>query len=143
MKRTDITALFPDASKEQIDKIMDLNSADITAAKSSIDQLKTQHAGELKTVTDKAADLQKQLDDLNAANALRDLKEKVAKESGVPANLLTGKTEEEFKTQAEAIKAFAGAQPGYPEVKDAGEVRAASKTTTRQQFADWFNEQTK
>lgn len=143
MKRTDITALFPDASKEQIDQIMDLNSADISAAKSGIDQLKNQHAAELKTAADKAADLQKQLDDLNAANALRDLKEKVAKESGVPANLLTGSTEEEFKTQAEAIKAFAGTQPGYPKVKDAGEVRTTPKTTTRQQFADWFNEQTK
>lgn len=143
MKRTDITALFPEATKEQIDKIMDLNSMDITAAKSGIEQLRTQHADELKRATDLSETLQKQLDDLNAANALRDLKEKVALESGVPAKLLSGSTEEEFKTQAEAIKAFAGSQPGYPQVKDAGEVRTTPKTTTRQQFADWFNEQTK
>lgn len=143
MKRTDITALFPDATKEQIDKILDLNGEDITAAKSGIEQLKTQHAGELKKAADLTATLQKQLDDLNAANALRDLRDKVAKETGVPANLLAGSTEEEFKSQAEAIKAFAGSQPGYPAVKDAGEVNNTPKTTTRQQFADWFNEQTK
>ena len=34
MKRTDITELFPDATKEQIDKLLDLNGADIARSES-------------------------------------------------------------------------------------------------------------
>lgn len=144
MKREDITKLFPDATKEQIDQIMTLNGADINAAKSGVDQLRTQHADELKKEKDLADGLQKQVDDLKAASTLRDLKDKVAKESGVPANLLTGSTEEEFKAQADAIKAYAGQQNGYPTVKDGGETTPpAPKESTRDQFANWFNEHTK
>jgi hypothetical protein len=42
MKRTDITALFPDATPDQIDKLMDLNGGDINRAKGELDGLKTQ-----------------------------------------------------------------------------------------------------
>lgn len=150
MKREDITKLFPDATKEQLDQIMNLNGADITAAKSGLDQLRTQHAAELKQAKEAAAAelqketaakaaLQKQLDELTAANALRDLKDKVSEETGVPSKLLTGANAEELKAQAEAIKAFAGNQQGYPDVKDGGEVSKTSKLTTREQFANWFN----
>jgi len=150
MKREDITKLFPDATKDQIEQIMNLNGADITAAKSGLEQLKAQHAEELKKAkddaaaelkkeTDAKAAIQKQLDELTAASALRDMKDKVSEETGVPAKLLTGANAEELKAQAEAIKAFAGNQPGYPTVPDGGEVSKPSKLTTREQFANWFN----
>ena len=42
MKRTDITDLWPDASKEQIDRIMDINGADILRAKGDVDALQLQ-----------------------------------------------------------------------------------------------------
>lgn len=155
MKREDITKLFPDATKEQIDQIMSLNGADINAAKAGMDQLRAQHQTELQQAKDDAsaalqketaakALLQKQLDDLTAANTLRDLKDKISGETGVPVKLLSGSTEEELKTQAEAIKAFAGTQNGYPTVKDGGEVRTpGEKKSTAKQFEDWFNTQIK
>ena len=36
MKRADITALFPEATKDQIDQILNLNGADINAAKGGL-----------------------------------------------------------------------------------------------------------
>lgn len=132
MKRTDITALFPDATDEQIDKIMNLNGADINKAKGDLDSLKEQltaaqaklaeHPKEdaLKEATDKLAALQEELDKRNHADALRTMRDKVAAENKIPAALLTGETEEACAEQAKAILAFAKSN-GYPSVRDGGE----------------------
>ena len=99
MKRTDITELFPEATKEQIDKLLDINGADInsakgsvtelqaklTAAQAEIDGLKAKDPGgavtELQTQLGAA---QAELAALKAANALRDLRAKVSRDTGVP-----------------------------------------------------------
>lgn len=83
--------------------------------------------------------LQAELDGMKAAEALRLMREKVSQETGIPANLLTGATEDECKAQAEAINEFAKPKT-YPAVRDGGEVINVGKKTTRQQFADWANE---
>lgn len=154
MKRTDITALLPDIDKDVLDKIMNLNGEDITRAKSELDAIKGQLTAaqtELTALKAKgpdnstAAELQAVKDELaglKLANSLRELREKVSKETGVPASLLTAETEEACKAQAENIKTFAaGAQPdGYPHVKDGGEAHGAGSTATRDKFAEWFNE---
>ena len=44
----------------------------------------------------------------------------MAAATGVPAELLSGDTEESCTAQAQAILKFA--QPGYPSVRDGGEV---------------------
>jgi len=154
MKRTDITALLPDIDKDVLDKIMNLNGEDINRAKGELDTIK----GQLSTAqteltalkakgTDSstAAELQAVKDELaglKLANSLREMREKVSKETGVPASLLTAETEEACKAQAENIKTFAaGTQPdGYPHVKDSGEARGTGSTATRDKFAEWFNE---
>lgn len=155
MKRTDITALFPDATPDQIDKLMDLNGADINKAKGDLDGLKTQLAsaqGELATLkagapqsdklkeaTDRAAALQAELDGMKKANDLRAMREKVAGETKVPAALLSGETEEACTAQAKAILEFA--KPGaYPTVKDGGEPPHNPKPATRDKFAEWAKE---
>ena len=83
--------------------------------------------------------LQTELNELKNANTIRDMRSKVAEETGVPANLLTGMTEEECKTQAAAIMEFKKPK-AYPNVRDAGEVAKVGKPTTRQQFADWMDQ---
>lgn len=144
MKRTDITALFPDATDEQIKTLMDLNGADInnakkgvtdlqtqlTAAQSRVEELEKNTSGEdLKAAQERAQALQTELDGLKAANTLRDMRASVAKETGVPADLLTGETEEACKTQAQSILDFA--KPGtYPAVKDGGETVLGSGIKT-------------
>lgn len=154
MKREDITAIFPDIKKEDLDKIMDLHGADLNASKTELASLRGQLAAaqaevekykakpgeldaakELKAVKDELAGLRK-------ANSLRDLREKVSKETGVPASLLTAEDEEGCKTQAEAIKAFSDSSKpatGYPHLRDGGEVHGTAGTANRDKFAEWFN----
>ena len=149
MKRTDITALFPDATDEQIQKIMDLNGGDINRAKEGVTALQGQLAaaqekiGQLEA-RDPGADynaVKAELEALKAANALRDLRAQVSKDTGVPAELLTGDTEEACKAQAEAIKAYSQAQQptGYPNMKDGGNVSVSNPATNREKFAEWVD----
>ncbi len=151
MKRTDITELFPDATDEQINKIMNLNGADINKAKGDLEDVKTQLAtaqseltamksgggnDALQEVTNKVTALQQELDKRDRAEAVRTMRDKVAGENKVPAALLTGETEEACAEQAKAILAFAQSS-GYPSVPDGGEVHNQPTVKTREKFAEW------
>lgn len=147
MKRTDITDIFPEATQEQVDKLMGLNGADINKAKEGLAELQKQldshkassiSADDLKAEREKSAKLQKELDGMKAAEALRTMREKVAKEKGIPAALLTGGTEEDCVSQADAILEFKKSDT-YPTLRDGGEVHVNSQQSTRDSFADWFN----
>lgn len=159
MKRTDITALFPNATDDQIKAIMDINGADINAAKGGVDDIRKQleaanaeletakkaaatavSAEELKKANDRAAALEKDLADLKTSNQIRDMRFAVAKEKGLPVDLLTGDTQEACTAQADAILAFAKPS-GYPQVKDGGEITPPTGTSTRDQFARWAESQ--
>lgn len=154
MKRTDITALLPDIDKDVLDKIMDLNGQDINRAKADLNTLQGQLAAaqtEIQALkakpggddsTARIQALETELAGLKNANALRDLREKVAKDAGVPASLLTGETEDACKSQAEAIKSFAASTkaPSYPGLPDGGEVRTPGTSTARDKFAEWAKE---
>lgn len=145
MKRTDITELFPDASKEVIDKIMSLNGADVNAAKAEVDTLRQQleearsnaiSAEELQKAQQQNDLLSKELTAMKNAENIRLTREKVAGEKNIPAHLLTGETEEACAKQADEILAFA--KPGgYPPIRDGGEPQKTVKLTTREKFADW------
>lgn len=116
--------------------------ADYDALKAKADQFDAaQEAGktELQKANEKAAKLQAQVDSLTRANTLREVRSKVAAETGVPADLLLGDTEEACRAQAEAILRFA--KPGgYPAVKDGGDPHKNPTGSTSQQFADWFEQ---
>ncbi len=152
MKREDITNLFPEATQSQIDTLMGINGNDINNARGSADTLKSQvatQAAELERLKTQTAGIEaltterdnykSQLEELQSANALREMREKVSKETGVPVDLITGDNEETCKTQAQGILNFSNSS-GYPKVKDGGEVGNVNKKTTRQQFAEWFNQ---
>lgn len=149
MKRTDITALFPDATDEQINQIMNLNGADINKAKGDLTTLQGQLAAaqtELQQLKDsggadgvlqaKIAGLENELNGMKQAEALRSMRAKVAAEKKLPADLLTGETEEACAAQADAILTFAKSS-GYPAVPDGGEVHNPTTPKTRDQFAEW------
>jgi hypothetical protein len=103
------------------------------------DQLEEANKSELQKATERAQALEAELNSMKQAETIRTIKTKVATESGVPAELLTGTTEEECKAQADAILNFAKPQ-GYPTLKDSGEVNNVGKPTTKQQFAEWANQ---
>ena len=90
---------------------------------------------ELQKATEKADALQAKLDKLEAEKAAIEIREKVAKEKGIPAHLLKGSTEEECNAQADELLAYMNPQ-GYPDVPDAGEVQHQGKRSTGDQFAD-------
>ncbi len=145
MKRTDITDLFPEAPKEAIDKLMDLNGADVNAAKSELEALRQQLAAaqknqggeELQKAQQQIAQLQTELDGMKAAETIRLTREKVAGEKKIPAHLLTGDTEEACAKQADAILAFA-APNGYPHLPDGGEIHTPPAATPKQKFSEWL-----
>ena len=149
MKRTDITELFPEATKEQIDKLMGLNGADVNAAKEDLQSLKDQiealkqsqdgaaaSAADLQTARDEIAQLRTQLDGMKNAEKIRGIREKVSGEKKVPMNLLTGETEAACAKQADAILSFAKSI-GYPTVPDGGEPSTPPASSTRDSFANW------
>lgn len=151
MKRTDITELFPDATDDQIKKIMDINGSDINNAKKNLEELQksltdTQAqleaakngADELTKEHERAEALQKELDAKNAADAIREMKDKVSQETGVPAKMLTFDDEEACRQQAASIKEYA--TPRYPSVQDGGDPHPPTQKATRDQFAEWLDQ---
>lgn len=154
MKRTDITELFPDATAEQIDKIMDINGSDINNAKKGLEDLQKsladaqaqleaskKGADELTKEHERAEALQKELEAKNAAEAIRVMKEKVSEETGIPAKMLTFDDEEACRQQAATIKEYA--TPRYPSVQDGGDPHPPTQKATRDQFAEWLNQVSK
>ena len=149
MKRADITELFPDASKEQIDKIMSLNGADVTAAKADLQSLKDQiealkkaqdgaaaSAAGLQAANDEIAQLKAQLEGMQKAETIRGIREKVSGEKKVPMNLLTGETEEACTKQADDILNYAKSLGSFT-VPDGGEPNTFPAASTRDQFTKW------
>lgn len=112
---------------------------DVLKAKADkYDEAEEANKSELQKATERANNLEAELNSFKKAEELRTTREKVANETGIPVNLLTGATEDECKAQAEAIKAYA--QPnGYPKVKDGGEMPKPNGST-KQQFADFMGQ---
>lgn len=115
----------------------------LAAKASKFDEMEEANKSELQKATEKADALQKQLDDLTKAAEIRNVRDKISGETGVPASLLSAETEEECKLQAEAILKFANNSNSYPSVKDAGEVANVPSTnkTNGQLFGEWLGGQ--
>ena len=155
MKRTDITALFPDATDEQINALMHLNGNDVNREKSKTEEAKKQLAEAraaieklkesapdpeaLEKATKRVADLEAELNGVKSAEKLRVLREAISGDTGVPASLLTGETEDDCKAQAKAILEFAR-PTAYPLIRDGGEIHTPSGKSTRDQFSDWLKD---
>ena len=83
---------------------------------SDYDELKSK-AAEYDKAQEANAKLQAKLDGMEKEKKLLDTRSKVAKEKGIPADLLTGEDEDTCKAQADAILKFAKG-PKYPSVKE-------------------------
>lgn len=97
---------------------------------------------ELQKATERAQALEVELNGMKKAESIRVIREKVARETGIPAasmSLLTGETEEACTEQAKLILSMITPN-GYPMVPDGGEVTHTNKGTTKQQFAQWAAE---
>ena len=121
------------------DKQQDIEELKAKAAK--YDELAEKNKSELKKATEKAAKLEAQLERLKKESEVRKMREAVASETKVPINLLTGNDEESCRAQAEAILEFA--KPSQSYIQDGGDPGQEPSGKTRDQFADWFNQNLK
>lgn len=155
MEQTEVTTQAPQQTEERTFTQAELNAivqkriGEVSAKYGNYEELKEkalkfdkieeESKSELQKATERADALQKELDGMKKADSIRKIREDVAKELGVPSNLLYGDTKEECEAQAKDLLSFAKTNT-YPVVKDAGEVRNTSTGSTRDQFANWFNE---
>ena len=71
------------------------------------DEIEDKAKTELQKATERADALQKELEGMKKADAVRKIREEVSKETGVPAHLINGETKEQCEEQAKAIMTFA------------------------------------
>lgn len=135
--QAEMNAIISDRVARERSKYADYEALKAKAAQ--FDAAEQAGKTELQKANEKAASLQAQVDSLTKANTLRELRTKVSAETGVPAELLNGETEEICKAQATAILKFAN-PGGYPAVKDGGEPTHTPTGSTSQQFAEWFRQ---
>ena len=136
--QADVDKIVGDRLQRERSKYSDYEALKEKADK--YDEVVESEKTELQKAMEKAEALEAELNSMKKAEAIREIKTKVATETGIPAHLLTGETEEACKEQAEAIKAFA--KPAYPVIKDGGEVQNVKGQSTRDQFAEWFAQRT-
>ena len=136
--QSELDAIVTDRLKRERAKFQDYETFKQKAEQ--FDKLEEANKTELQKATEKATALEAELSTLKKNEEIRLLRDKVAKENGIPAELLSGNTEEECANQAKALIAFKGSNSGYPTIRDGGEVQNTNKGTARQQFADWANQ---
>lgn len=92
---------------------------------------------DLQKAQEEVARLQAEVANVRKQKEIRDMREEVSKETGVPASMLAFDTEEECREQAQMIMDFRKNAPGYPTVRDGGEANTVNKGTAKQQFEEW------
>lgn len=102
------------------------------------DEITAAQGTELTKLQEESKKLKEELKSMKEAEQLRLTKEKIAKDSNIPLELLTEKTEEALLNQAAALANYIKQQPGYPVVKDGGEVSGTGARTTAQAFDEWM-----
>lgn len=116
--------------------------ADYETIKAKADQFDAAEAAsksELEKAQDRANQYKAELDALKKANATRAARDKVAAETGVPAELLTEADEESCRAQANALLKWHGPAQSAPGVPDGGEAtHHGGAGSTADQFAEWF-----
>ena len=123
--QAEMDAIIGDRLKRERAKYQDYE--DLKAKATAFDEAAEASKSDLQKATERAENLQAQLDALTKANAERELRDRISAETGVPAALLRGSSEEDLKAQAEAIMGFANANKvSYPQVKDGGETAPSS-----------------
>lgn len=133
--QTELDTIVRDRLQRERNKYADYEAYKEKAEK--FDAAEEARKSELQKATERVTALETELNALKKSNEVRAIRDQVAKETGVPATLLTADTEEACKEQAEAIKAFA--QPsGYPVVNDAGEITKKISGTPQSSFSEWF-----
>lgn len=111
--------------------------ADLQTKAAKLDEIEAANKSELEKANERAAKLQAELDGIKKAAELREMREKIATENNIPANLLTGTSEEECNAQVESIKGLLNANGIPTSVSDGGEPNHSGKVSNQTTFANW------
>lgn len=132
----EVDRIVGDRLRREREKYADYDALKEKAA--NWDANEEKNKSDLQKATERAAALEAELTGLKKSAAIREIREKVSKSTGVPSEFLTGETEEECTAQAKALGEWKKPS-NYPNVMDAGEAdTSGGKVSTRQQFAEWF-----
>lgn len=134
--QADLDRIVQDRLSREREKYGDYDALKQKAAK--FDKIEEESKSELQKATERAAELQNELDAMKNAEKIRVMREKVAHDTGVPVSLLTADSEDACEEQAKKILEFSK-PTGYPNVRDGGEARTSAKRDPRDSFAEWFN----
>lgn len=105
------------------------------------DEIEDKNKTELEKLTESNKKLQSQIDAYNAEKQMRNVRDQVVKETGLPIDLvskLSGSTVEELTESANAFLNYQNDRPGYPQVDNANKGKPQTKSK-QDQFADWLN----
>lgn len=132
--QAELDQIISERLKREREKYVDYDELKEKAQK--LDRIEEDAKSELQKATERAEKLESELTQIKHTEEVRTIREKVAKETGVPASLLTGETEADCNEQAAGILSFK-TNAAYPTVKDGGEIQKSIDGSTRQQFAEW------
>jgi hypothetical protein len=94
-----------------------------------LDELEEANKSELEKAQAAYQSAQKELDELKARAAISETRSRVAAETGIPAELITGDTEDSMRAQAEAIAAYTESKTSsYPADKGGAATGNAAMT---------------
>lgn len=114
----EVNAIVGDRLARDREKYKDYDDLKEKARK--YDEYEEANKTELQKEKERADALEKKVNALEKANNIKSVRDKVAKETGVPAHLLYGDDEESCRTQAKALVDYKK-DGTYPNVKDGGE----------------------
>lgn len=126
--QAELNAIVADRLSREKGKYSDYEELKSKAAQ--FDAAEEARKTELQKATEKAEALQRKLDEITKTNEIRAMKDKVAAQTGLPADMLeflTGADEETCMAQAKKLVERVKAS-GFPNVKDSGETRAPGIT---------------
>lgn len=122
--------------KQERAKYADYEELKEKAAK--FDEITAAQGTELIKLQEESAQLKEKIKGMEAAEQLRLTREKISKDTSIPVELLTETTEEALLNQANLLSDFIKQQPGFPTVKDAGEVTPTKSRTTAEAFREYM-----
>lgn len=103
-----------------------------------LDAFEESQKTELQKANERASAAEAELAALKKAEEIRAMHERIAKETGVPVDVVTGETEEESLAFAKRVKELM--PPNYPTVADHGELQNRPSGSAVEQFAAWLDQ---
>ena len=111
---------------------------ELKAKAAQLDELKTSSQTELGKLNDEVSKLKDDIANRDKADELNAIKTKVAKETGVPVELIQGDTEETMTAFAQSVAEFAK-KPSAPNLNESGRsAQGSAAKTPADEFAEFF-----